>query len=205
MPKEKKWYVVWRGREKGVFETWEECRAQVHGYPGAQYMAFPSRRAAELALEQRYERACAQPVDFRATGKNAPIMNAIAVDASCPGNPGPVEFRGVHLGEGTELFRYGPFPGGTNNIGEFLAIVHALAYLHSQNQGWPIYSDSEIAISWVSQKHCRTKVGANESNKALFKVIRQAESLLRANEFQNPILKWETENWGENPADYRRK
>jgi ribonuclease HI len=205
MAKEKKWYVVWRGRAHGLFDTWEECQAQVHGYPGAQYMAFSSRREAETALEHSYELARTQPVDFRVSGKNAPMMEAIAVDASCIGNPGPVEFRGVHIGEATEIFRQGPYANGTNNIGEFLAIVHALAYLHRQNESWPVYSDSEIAIGWVSQTHCRTKLKVEDSNAALFALIRKAESWLRSNEFHNPIIKWETEDWGENPADYHRK
>jgi ribonuclease HI len=203
--KDKKWYVIWRGRERGIFDSWEECQARVQGYPGAQYMAFSTRQSAEQALEQPYEWTRTHPVDVRASGENAPIMEAIVVDASCPGNPGPVEFRGLHLGEGTELFRYGPYPGGTNNIGEFLAIVHALAYLHKQSESWPVYSDSEIAITWVDQKHCRTKMAADKSNGELFRVIHQAESWLRSNEFHNPIIKWETEDWGENPADYRRK
>jgi ribonuclease HI len=205
MEKEKKYYAVWKGRARGIFDTWEQCLAHVRGYPGAQYMAFPSREAARRALEQPYELARAFPADYRALRKNAPVMESIAVDGSCPGNPGPVEFRGVHVGKGIEVFRQGPFANGTNNIGEFLAIVDALKYLHQKNKAWPVYSDSETAIGWVQGKHCRTRIAASQANAALIKMIRQAEDWLRVNDYPNPVLKWETSDWGENPADYRRK
>jgi ribonuclease HI len=205
MANTKKYYTVWKGRTRGVFDTWERCLAQVHGYPGAQYKAFPSREAAQLALGQPYEKARPAQTGRRAAGAGAPERNAIAVDASCPGNPGPVEFRGVDIGKCAEVFRQGPLANGTNNIGEFLAIVHALGYLQQRNLDWPIYTDSKIAIGWVRHKQCRTKLIADKSNASLFQQIRRAEVWLRTNQFRTRIVKWETEAWGENPADFGRK
>ena len=84
-------------------------------------------------------------------------MNCLAVDAACSGNPGPMEYRGVYLLTGQEVFHFGPVYG-TNNIGEFLAIVHALALMKQKNISMPVYSDSRNALSWVKQKKCKTKL-----------------------------------------------
>lgn len=86
-----------------------------------------------------------------------PEMNSIAVDAACSGNPGAMEYRGVETATGREIFRQGPFSEGTNNIGEFLAIVHGLAMLKKMNSDLPLYSDSVNAISWVKKKKAENR------------------------------------------------
>ena len=69
--------------------------------------------------------------------------DAWAVDAACSGNPGPMEYRGIDLATGAVVFHYGPVHG-TNNIGEFLAIVHALALMEQKGIRKTIYSDSTM-------------------------------------------------------------
>jgi len=130
--------------------------------------------------------------------------DAIAVDAACSGNPGPMEYRGVDLRTGQELFHFGPIQG-TNNIGEFLAIVHALALQKKEGATRTIYSDSRTAIIWVSKKHCKTTLPRTPENAYLYNVIARAEQWLRVNSYPNKLLKWETERWGEVPADFGRK
>ena len=129
---------------------------------------------------------------------------ALAVDAACSGNPGPMEYRGVYLGDGKEIFHFGPVHG-TNNIGEFLAIVHALAMLDKQGLKMTIYSDSRTAISWVRKKCCKTQLERTEETEQLFQLIERAESWLKGHRVTIPIVKWETEQWGEVPADFGRK
>jgi ribonuclease HI len=201
----KKYYVVWKGRKRGVFDTWDQCLAQVNGFPGAQYKAFPSRELALSAWERPYASSWASTKEHPTTAGKAPKGDAIAVDASCIGNPGPVEFRGIRLADGKQIFRHGPLANGTNNIGEFLAIVSALEYLKNKNLSWPIYTDSKIALSWIRKKSCQTKLVSNKANAELFQLIQRAEEWLRTNEYKTPILKWKTETWGENPADFGRK
>ena len=99
----------------------------------------------------------------------------------------------------------GPFPNGTNNIGEFLALVHGLAFLKDKKSDLPVYTDSKIAMSWIRQKKCKTKLNKNSKNEKLFELIKRAEVWLTKNNFNNPILKWETKSWGEIPADFGRK
>ncbi|MBR0117502.1 MAG: ribonuclease H [Prevotella sp.] len=130
--------------------------------------------------------------------------DAWAVDAACSGNPGRMEYRGIDLATGAQVFHFGPIHG-TNNIGEFLAIVHALALMEREGIRKTIYSDSYNAILWVSKKKCKTTLARDEQTARLFDIITRAEFWLRTHNVQVPIVKWETSEWGEIPADFGRK
>ena len=134
-----------------------------------------------------------------------PTLPALAVDAACSGNPGVLEFRGVVADTGTEVFRRGPFMQGTNNIGEFLALVLGLAYLKKYNLPWILYTDSVTALAWVREKKCKSKLEWNAQNQELFFMVRKAEEWLRTHAWTTEIRKWETTLWGEIPADFGRK
>ena len=205
----KKFYVVWKGRKTGVFISWEDCSAQVTGYPDAEYKAFLSREVAEEAFRSEYEEYKGKHIPILSQERlleiGSPILSSYSVDASCSGNPGILEYRCVDNQTGREIFRQGPFENGTNNIGEFLAIVHALALFKKKGIDLPMYSDSVDAIGWVKDKKCKTRLTRDERNAKLFDLIERAETWLRNNDYANDILKWETQAWGEIPADYGRK
>lgn len=131
-------------------------------------------------------------------------FNAIAVDAGCSGNPGPMEYQGVYLGNEQQLFHYGPIRG-TNNIGEFLAIVHALALIKQKGWNMKVYSDSYNAILWVNNRKCKTKLELTPETQKAHELVQRAEKWLRENPQHAPVLKWETSEWGEVPADFGRK
>ena len=189
----KKFYVVWNGRKKGIYTSWNVCKKQVDGFDAAQYKSFASLDEAELAFSKK-------------SAFGSPNLESISVDAACSGNPGKMEYRGVLTHNKKQLFLKGPYPNGTNNIGEFLALVHGIALLKSKNiETIPIYSDSRTAMSWVKQKKCKTNIHFDASNKDLLDLIKRAENWLKENTFKNPILKWETKAWGEIPADFGRK
>lgn len=190
-----KYYVVWNGVEPGIYTTWQDCLLQVKGYEGARYKAFDTRQEAEKAFASTpAKKGYPATVD----------VNSLAVDAACSGNPGAMEYRGVHIASRQQIFHFGPMKG-TNNIGEFLAIVHALAYMKQQKWDMPIYSDSHNAISWVKQKKCKTKLPRDKETEELFRIIERAEKWLRENTWTTKIVKWETREWGEIPADFGRK
>ena len=132
------------------------------------------------------------------------IKEALCVDAACSGNPGPMEYRGVHIPSGKEVFRFGPIQG-TNNIGEFLAIVHALALMQQKGVNMPIYSDSVSGMAWVRNRKAKTTLSRTPDTEQALELVARAENWLRTHHFQVPILKWETEKWGEIPADFGRK
>ena len=210
MPKSK-FYVVWVGIQPGIYTGWADCKKQVEGYNGAKYKGFPTKELAEAAFYDDHEKYMTKELN---TPKKivcdnpligTPIPNSICVDAASSGNPGILEYRGVDTMSGAQLFRQGPFPEGTVNIGEFLAIVHALAYLQQRNSDWPIYSDSRTAIAWVRKKSTNSKLERTAKSEQLFELVDRAENWLRNNTWPNRVLKWETEYWGEIPADFGRK
>ena len=205
-----KFYVVWEGVTPGVYTSWTDCQLQIKGYEGAKYKSFDTREEAERALATSpygYIGKNAKKKSEKVSSETLPacvIDNSLAVDAACSGNPGPMEYRGVHIASRQEVFHFGPTKG-TNNIGEFLAIVHGLALLKQKGFDMPIYSDSVNAISWVRQKKCKTKLPRTAETEELFKLIERAEKWLRENTYTTRILKWETKEWGEIPADFGRK
>ncbi len=203
-----KYYVVWKGRKTGIFTVWAECEKQVKGFVGAQFKAFEANKEAEAAFLANYE-------DYKgkvsSDGKwkfasTQPILPSICVDAACNGSPGKLEYRGVVTETGEQIFHTGPYEQGTNNVGEFLAIVHALTWQFKHNSHAPIYSDSENAILWVNTGICKTNLKHSSKNALLFALIHSAENWLAENELpEGKIVKWDTSMWGENPADFGRK
>jgi ribonuclease HI len=212
LAKKQKYYTVWKGRKTGVFDSWAETEEQIKGFEKAQYKSFDTLQEAENAFKGNYWQAV-QKTQVGITGKQTksatlvgkPNPESIAVDAACAGNPGVLEYQGVETGTKRVLFSMGPFPEGTVNIGEFLAIVHGLAFLKKHNSALPIYSDSKTAIAWVKNKAVKTKLERNKKNEGLFQLLERGEQWLKDNTYTNKVLKWETEFWGENPADYGRK
>lgn len=203
-------YTVWKGRTPGVYTSWDECRKQVEGFPEARFKAFPSETEARKALagtaaEYFNKRKAIQVPEEKILLVGKPDINSISVDAACSGNPGILEYRGVLTATGEEIFRRGPFPQGTTNIGEFLAIVTGLLWLKQHQSGIPIYSDSRNGIKWVKMKRINTKLERTEQTEALFQVIDKALEWLHNNRYENAVLKWETAIWGEIPADFGRK
>lgn len=203
----KKYYVVWVGSNPGIYESWAECKAQVVNYPKAKYKSFKSRAEAEKAFAEAYTENRRTRHSYKPPASIAEIdMEAIAVDAACSGNPGDMEYRGVWVKDKAEIFHMGPLSMGTNNVGEFLAIVHALALLKQLgNNKTQIYTDSKIAMGWVKKGKANTKLKKTRRNVTLFNLIARAEKWLAQNQWDNPITKWKTKEWGEIPADFGRK
>lgn len=211
MAKKTKFYVVWKGKHPGIYDSWDDCSAQIKGVKGAQYKSFSTFEEAKKAFNSNYleykgkKKGQPQLTQEELLAIGEPNYHSIAVDAASSGNPGKMEYRGVDTKTKKQLFHQGPFPEGTSNIGEFLALVHGLALLKKQQSDRIIYSDSRIAIGWVRKKSCNTKLHPNKKNKELFELIKRAEAWLKNNSYQTPIVKWETKAWGEIPADFGRK
>ncbi|MCU9613562.1 ribonuclease H family protein [Caldibacillus lycopersici] len=204
-----KFYVIWKGKKTGIFTSWDECKQYVSGVPGAKYKAFSTRAEANIALKSGWE------AYYNGTGKKSGGQRtsaspshynpeSISVDAACSGNPGPMEYKGVSTKTGETIFHFGPITG-TNNIGEFLAIVHGLGYLKERQSNMPIYSDSQTAIKWVNMKKANTSLAKTKATEQVWSLISRAEKWLAENTYSNQIMKWETEHWGEIKADFGRK
>ena len=227
MAKKQKYYVVWQGKAPGIYTDWDSCKEQVAGVQGAQYKSFDTLAEAEAAIKLPYHsvvastpRESGEPRSPKSSGVlfidengmtavkegtvNPPVLDALAVDAACSGNPGVMEYQGIYIPTRTQVFHY-KAPKGTNNIGEFLAIVHGLSYMKKHRLNQIIYSDSVNAMSWVRQKVCKSKLPEDESTAELWDYVHRAENWLRSNTYTTEIRKWDTDHWGEIPADFGRK
>ncbi|NND63984.1 MAG: ribonuclease H [Flavobacteriaceae bacterium] len=212
MAKKQKYYVVWFGNPAGIYHSWDDCKKAIEGISGAQYKSFETLKEAKIAYDKEY-------ADYKGKGSKTkkklsaeelknigePNLYSIAVDAASSGNPGLMEYRGVDTQTKKQLFHQGPFQQGTNNVGEFLALVHGLAFLKQQKSDRILYTDSRIAMGWVKKKKCNTKLKKTSKNKTLFELVERAENWLKKNKFKTTIVKWETKAWGEIPADFGRK
>lgn len=201
-----KFYVVWKGRKTGVFSTWAECEAQVKGFTGARFKSFATKAEAEKAFsEGGSKQSSAKRSEPLTTFDEEIDYDSISVDVGCRGNPGIVEYKGVDTRTGEVLFSHDEIHIGTNNMGEFLAIVHGLAYTKQRGETKTIYSDSLTAIKWVKQKKVNSSLKRTEETAYIWSLVERAERWLQTNSYQNKVKKWHTEKWGEIKADYGRK
>ena len=209
--KQIKFYVVWEGSKTRILHSWDECKSAIHGYKGAKYKSFKTLELAEKAFSENYEDYKGRTFFETTLSKEklsiigSPIMDSVSVDAACSGNPGTVEYQCVDTSSHNQLFYYGPLHECTNNIGEFLGLVHALAHMKLIGDLRPIYTDSKTAISWVRKRTFKTKLIPSDKNTKSFELLNRAIIWLKENDISNNILKWETQAWGEIPADFGRK
>ncbi len=210
MGKKKKYYVVWVGVTPGIYETWDECLQQTKGYPNAQYKSYTSLEAAQEAYLDSPDINSPQkkkaPIDKSLWESQGVILDSFCVDAACSGNPGEMEYRGVWTKDSSELFKMGPYTHGTNNIGEFLGLVHAIALFNKIGKNnMVIYSDSRTAMAWLRNKKVKTNLKKDAETRLIWELISRAESWVKQHSWNHTILKWDTKNWGEIPADFGRK
>jgi ribonuclease HI len=208
-----KYYVVWIGKKPGIYTSWAECQLQVNQFFGAKFKSYESLKEAEAAYKAGPSKNWGQDKKPKAAAKQTEavpedasiVMDSISVDVGCSGNPGIVEYKGVDTQTGEVIFSVGPISKGTNNMGEFLAIVHALAHLKKQGSSRTIYSDSRTALKWVQQKQAASTLVRDESTKEIWDLMDRAINWLKTNTYTNKVLKWDTKEWGEIKADYGRK
>lgn len=210
----KKYYVVWAGWDTGVYDSWEDAQEQINGFKGARYKSFNSREAAVNAYRgdpdeyigvlRKIFTHPAAPVNYEAIPQIR--RDALAVDGACAKNPGPMEYRCVRVADGTEVFHVGPLDDGTNNVGEYLALVHVLALLDKQGDHLtPVYTDSRTALAWLRRRGHKSTLARTPRNARIHELLTRADAWVQSHEVLNPVLKWDTDNWGEIPADFGRK
>lgn len=208
----KKFYVVWKGKQPGIYSSWSDCLEQVSGFKNALYKSYPTEEDARHAFAEKGEKILFGKPKNKSGIKDQfkhsdyPLQDSIIVDAAWNSVQKDMEYQGILYKTGKRIFHHGPLANGTNNIGEFLAIVHALGYCEKHHlPDMPIYSDSRNAISWVKAKKCKTNLEHSPKTSHIFQLIHRAEEWLKNHVYKNPVLKWETADWGENPADFGRK
>ncbi|BBH22938.1 ribonuclease H [Paenibacillus baekrokdamisoli] len=215
-----KFYVVWVGRKPGVYVSWSDCQEQINKFDDAKFKSFETKAAAEEAYKAGWKKhwgqgskgpSSSQPQKSSSKRSSSAATdeeidyNSISVDVGTSGNPGPVEYKGVDTQSGEILFSVGPIRKGTNNLGEFLAIVHGLAYLKKQGSNKTLYSDSVNALKWVKQKAVSSTLVKDDSTAEIWELVDRAVRWLHTNTYDTKVVKWQTKQWGEIKADYGRK
>jgi len=210
-----KYYVVWAGRKPGIYRTWAECQEQTNQFVDAKYKSYGSSEEAEQAFRDGWKKHWGQKSTQAKEKERQHLvvaehageidMNSISVDVGCSGNPGIVEYKGVDTQTGELLFYQGPVQKGTNNLGEFIAIVHGLAYLQKKGSSKTVYSDSKTALSWLKNKKINSNLVRDSSTKEIWDLADRALKWVQSNSYPNKVLKWDTEAWGEIKADFGRK
>lgn len=203
----KNYYVVLEGKNPGVYETWDQCKEQVDGFSGAKFKkikANTSQEAMSIMLSE-YQVSEKPNEIVKSNGKIQPGF--LSVDGASDGSS--CEFQAVWVDTKKLAFASKKFVGGTNNIAEFLGLVLACKHLKDKNLPINIYTDSVTAMAWFRNKKANTTASANGKMTAeLENLIQKSEKFLIENEEllkTAKILKWETKEWGEIPADYGRK
>jgi len=174
----KKFYVVWQGRETGIFTDWNTCKKQVDKFAGAKYKSFPTLKEAEAAFSGKSNSSVEQlpekvKSDKKLSGQKKsrsqtiltytaddiagmPFDTKIFTDGGCEPNPGKA-------GSGLAVYRkdiidelwYGLYnPNGTNNTAELNALNQALIMAKNEiinGRSVAIFCDSKYSIQCVTQ------------------------------------------------------
>ncbi len=167
----KKFYVVWQGRQTGIFTDWDTCKKQVDAFPAAKYKSFKTRQEAEAAFSGNptpaASKSAGSPVKKKSTRQTVktytaaeiaamPLDTKIYTDGGCDPNPG-------QAGSGIAVYRndvvdelwYGLYePNGTNNTAELNALHQALIMAADEvnkDRSVAIFCDSKYSIQCVTQ------------------------------------------------------
>jgi len=203
----KKFYVVWQGRETGIFTDWNTCKKHIDKFAGARYKSFPTLAEAEAAFGNNSravkstDASAGSPVKKRAAVQTVKtygsdeiaamnIDTKIFTDGGCEPNPGKA-------GSGVAVYRdgvvaelwYGLFnPKGTNNTAELNALHQALIMAKNEigkGKSVAIFCDSKYAIQCITQwavnwqKKGWKKAGGEIKNLELIKEMFALHQLLK--------------------------
>ncbi|MGL6260052.1 ribonuclease H1 domain-containing protein [Vibrio sp. WXL103] len=162
----KKYYVVWQGRETGIFTTWAQCKAQVDNFSGARFKSFPSLEEAQAAFGRPSKLKASTTKAKTSKPKSTPLTQSqidampytvkIFTDGACEPNPGEAGTGlAVYQDQTLSELWYGLYQAhGTNNTAELHGLNQALRLAKeklSQGHSVGIYSDSRYSIDCLTK------------------------------------------------------
>ena len=191
----KKFYVVWKGRETGIFTTWAKCKSLVDGFGGAKFKSFPTLGEAESAFGKKSTAPKAKIVKKSSKLKSVPLSQEqidampfdvkIYTDGACEPNPGEAG-TGLAVYENNKLTElwYGLYQSfGTNNTAELHGLNQALLLAKeklTKGRSVGVFCDSKYSINCITkwaygwEKKGWTKSGGEIKN---LDIIKPAYSL----------------------------
>jgi ribonuclease HI len=189
-----KFYTVWVGRNTGVFDTWEQCKAQIHEFPKAKYKSFGTKNLAEEAFANAAEYI--NEANQNETESPEPIAESICVHSYAI-SQNIIGYAGYHTSAGDNYFKFENIETNHIHLADFVGLVHALAYCKEKSLALPIYSNSQNAINAIETINInRLQINPNTISQQAQNLINRAIQFLQNNTYINPILAWQTKNWG---------
>lgn len=199
-----KYYVIFNTENRGIYDTWGECQEKTKGVSGVKFKSFKNRSLAETALNENL-------IESKENEKIKDLFPKIgfATDGACNVKKRIGQYQIYDLEKNKMIFTSKEFENTTNNQMEFLALMHALILCEDlkvlediKYDNYPIYTDSITAISWLKNNKLNSNI---DYDSIVGKEIKKMLNWLKNNQYNNKIIKWETKNLGEIPADFGRK
>lgn len=209
-----KFYVVWKGRDTGIFTSWSEVNELIKGFSGAEYKSYADQETAELEFSLGSPKGRSNDENHTTTklkeepsdDHKAPDHECLTVDGSYLGGKKIMQYRCVWNQSKEEVFSTKPIEGGNQNIAEFLALVGAMKYRVSTKQyDLHIYSDSQTALSWVRNCKIKSSYDLSQLDEVVQERIYGALKFIAKSGVRKNLYKWDSALWGDIPADYGRK
>lgn len=194
-----KYYVIWQGRETGIFTDWATCKKHIDHFPGARYKSFKTLAEAESAFKGGRTTSSAGSPKRGAASKTKRPSNSVKTytaaevnkldadtkiftDGGCEPNPGKAGSGvAIYRNEKIDELWYGLYnPSGTNNTAELSALLEALKLAKEElenNKTVAIFCDSKYSIQCVTQwavgweKKGWKKAGGEIKNLDLIKIL----------------------------------
>jgi ribonuclease HI len=182
-------YVVLNGRKTGIFNDWESCREQVHKFKNAIYQKALTFEEARVIFDAR---GCTRPQGTKSYSNGKPSVKkleqvcksraVLLAKGSCAGNPGEITANVIDLRKSQEYQK--KFGNGTSNLAESIAIYRALRIRSMNGVGYPIYSDSSVAINRIKGRKIN---GQNDFTYSphLVEYIQEANEWLKNSDLSN--------------------
>ncbi len=178
-------YAVLEGRVPGVYDTWNECSAQVTGYSGAIFKGHICHSSAryEFRLHQRRKIAKFKirttPLAKKKKVSTLPTSEYIVAGASYDRFNDTLTYRVVMGGTNETLFESEVYSGGNQSLGEYLALIEALKWVRENyKHDIPVLSNSMSAIIWIENKAYKGSLGIHDMDSDLYLELKKAKEYL---------------------------
>jgi len=197
------YYVVWQGHAPGIYQKWPDCRKQIENYPEPRYKKFESLDEANHAYRKGIEHYRKRKSGPQKMSRRAPKFrrDSLLVHTKVQGES--MQINATYLKNNQKIF-FVDFQRGNPEIGQFLATVKALKLLRKRSPTMPVYVPSLKVLNAINHKFLYDPyLGQRHIHDPWHEKLREcmfaAINWLKRNDYQNPVLHWNSTYWGEPP------
>ena len=181
-------YVVFVGREPGIYSNLSDCLEQLRGFKDRKYLSYTSLAEAEEALK-RYNQGTLYIGDNISDTLKQDINSGIYISCTYDAQTEQWAAYGKDIESGMELLSIDAMPFATKNLTEFLAVVAVLRYCKNRGKLDNVYVDNIKILNWIHNKKAEYFIQKNQKNKELYTAILAAEKWLSDNANYNNVTR----------------